>query len=345
VEKNRRDELMTNLVLHIGFGKTGSSSIQHHLTEHGSDVIAKTNHIYCVADANGNVVHGDKLRAIARTTGVNYAASSTTIPSSDSQIRRFAASIARYNARGMTPVLSQEAWGQDGHLFKEPLRQLGLDVKVIAYVRPQVEFLNAGWWQWWSHMNEFDSPQDLVNNWTIDFLGWIDYLERWQSIDEVKQLDIRCHGADSVNDFLSIMGSPPVNAERINTSLGPLALKLYHRFPNFRGVHGAHIDAKYGPMLANGKNAPWVVPMSLCSQIIEYTRAGNERLSQMMPETHRDAMLKNPRWWRADAYAREKLMTPDELEMSLRDAMTIIYRIAGSKFRGAFRTRSTDPSG
>jgi hypothetical protein len=335
---------MTNVVLHVGFGKTGSSSIQHHLTASGSDGIANTNYIYSVMDGHGNIVHGAALRSIGQRTGVEYAASAQDFPSTPKQIENLRASITRYNERGLIPVLSQEAWGQDAHLFKKPLHELGLDVRVIAYIRPQVEFLNAGWWQWWFHMREFDSPEALIESWTIDFLGWIDYVQRWRQIPEVRKLDIRCHGADSVNDFLSLLGSPPVEAARINTSLGPLALKLYRRFPDFRGVHGAHVDAKYGPILANGKKAPWSVSMPLCSQIIEYTRVGNMRLSEMMSDDHRAAMLNNPRWWKTEAYAGEKLMAPDDLEMSILDAVTIGYRISRSKLLDAYRSRSSTSS-
>lgn len=332
---------MTNLVLHVGFGKTGSSSIQHHLTWHGSDRIKDTQYVYCVVDANGNVSHGEALRSIARKTGVDYAASAQDFPSSPKQIEALKASIARYHERGLIPVLSQEAWGQDAHLFKEPLRQLGMDVRVIAYVRPQVEFLNAGWWQWWFHMRQFESPQALIDDWTIDFLGWIDYVSRWRNIPEISQLDVRCHGRDSVNDLLSLLGSAPVDAARVNTSLGPLAIKLYRRFPGLRGVHDAQVDAKYGPMLANGKKAPWVVPMPLCSRIIEYTRPGNLRLAQTMSDAQRELMLNNPRWWSAEAYAREKLATPADLNMSFSDAITIAHRVLASKLSDVTRSRFT----
>ena len=47
-----------------------------------------------------------------------------------------------------TLVLSSEGWLPQASLFERAFRIWQKPMRVIAYVRPQANYLNAAWWQW-----------------------------------------------------------------------------------------------------------------------------------------------------------------------------------------------------
>ncbi|TPK22360.1 hypothetical protein FJ872_07060 [Mesorhizobium sp. B2-5-9] len=52
---------MANVVFHIGFGKTGSSSLQAYLSRTAGDRLGDSSFVYCAIDRDGEVLSGEEL--------------------------------------------------------------------------------------------------------------------------------------------------------------------------------------------------------------------------------------------------------------------------------------------
>src|SRR5215217_2462045 len=100
----------------------------------------------------GRVLRGHELTAEAERAQHRYA----VCPRTDrlaawpehvrTAVRRGLAEVSSH----AVPILSSEAWLRRCWHEYDPLDLLGDDVRahVIAYVRPHVEVVNSGWWQW-----------------------------------------------------------------------------------------------------------------------------------------------------------------------------------------------------
>lgn len=305
---------MTDAVIHIGFGKTGTSSLQAFMSSDGLD---GTPYEYCAIDHSGEVLAGERLRHRTSLTPLGYTASTERPFAVDNEKVRAGLEVIR--RRGKTPVLSQEYWSALGGDFKSrgTLELWGVTTPhIIAYVRPQAEYLNSGWWQWWRWNGAFASPADVLSSWGVHHMLWSKALSHWGN------LTVRLHASDTISDFLSCIGAPAVrHTERKNTSMSREMIRLYEAIPGLRTEHGAPLDSVLSPHL-NGGPTPWVISRDMVSQIVSRCRDDNEALKALLTPEQAMAMEGNDRWWAADAYPTE---TDPPLEpMDTQTALSVI---------------------
>lgn len=248
---------MVDAILHIGFGKTGTSSIQQYLCRYD---LPGTNLVYCVLNKSGELSTGDALREAARRKITGYVVSTPSMVSGDP-----VAAIRAIRDRGRMPLLSQEDWARSA----EPLKYLhGLDLKVIAYVRPQVEWFNAGWWQWWRWEDGITSPDDVLDQWGTEFLRWAAQLSVWRQSPLVSDLTVRLYAGDVVADFLSHLGVSHIEPTvRTNQSLSRALLKLYEAAPSIRKQNPSEMDALLASVIDDESKAPWAVNAGLAKRM------------------------------------------------------------------------------
>lgn len=318
---------MAQIVLHIGFGKTGTSSIQRYLSRCGTDRIGNTRYVYCAFDHKGRVMLGGRIRRTAKINQVGYVSSTTRIPLDEAAVGRLGMELAGLLRQGRIPVFSQEDWGRKGTLFVSMLQTLSLKVRVIAFVRPQVDFFNSGWWQWWYWMDRFKHPEDVIGDGRFGFMRWFMHLDRWRAIPQVEHLDVLLYGRDSVSDFLEVLETPAISSERVNIGLNPLVLKVYNAVPLLRGVHGARMDSLLSRWLSTGEGPPWAVPYELAQRIVEGTRQDNLRLLSLLDMKQREQMEADTRWWSAEPYRNRVAVRGEDLRLSPRDMTTVLRLI------------------
>ena len=311
---------MPDAVLHIGFSKTGSSSLQAFLSQGG---LAGTGYEYAVIDEDGSVASGETLRQRAMRARQGYVASRGRLDGIDTELTR--KGLAAIRGHGRIPVLSSEGWSGNGAMFRdgELLREIGIsDAHAIAYVRPQVGFLNSGWWQWWAWKGEHASPEDMVHAAGTMFMEWARLLDAWATMPRVTRLTVRLHGGDTVSDFAGVLGARASAGDyrRVNDSKSRQLVQFYRAVPGLRQVRGAVADAVFAALLDEG-HTPWIVPRSLAKEIVEACRADNERLMEHLDPAQRDTMAGDARWWDAAAWPEaEALDQPsrEELQAMLR---------------------------
>jgi hypothetical protein len=313
---------MNRVVIHIGFGKTGTSSLQSFLS---SDSLGETAFEYCAIETTGEVLCSSKVAKRASKLAFGYVASTHDLSSVDA--RKVRSGLNAIHARGRIPILSHEHWSSIGHVFAERklLEEWGIeDAHVIAYVRPQVEYLNSGWWQWWAWSGRFQSPTEVVEKMGLNFMLWHRALKSWSSLSRVARLSVRLHGGDTIGDFLSVLGIENVatGGIRKNVAMSQMLIQLYRALPGLRTVHGSEIDSLIGPYLKEGK-PPWVVSSDLARKVIQQCREDNLALRTYLSSDQQREMAENSRWWSHDSY-QEAEEVP---ELTRDDAINILSKI------------------
>jgi hypothetical protein len=314
-------------ILHIGFGKTGTSSIQRYLCEHD---LNGTNIVYSVLNEQGEIFVGETLRALARRGVLGYV-SSTPLSASGDPVR----AIKAMREQGNIPLFSQEDWSRTA----EPLTYLhDVKLKVIAYVRPQVDWFNAAWWQWWRWEDLFASPADVLNLWNSYFLQWAAQLDVWKRSQLVSECTVRLHTQeDVVPDFLSILGCTDIKpTERLNQSLSPTILKLYESVPAIRRANPPEMDALLSSVIEDRRKAPWVICHDLSQRIVDATVDNNFALREYLSSDQRKSMDADQRWWSAEAYADRHYET---LEQITTDELLSIVSQLSQAFLARLRRR------
>ena len=313
---------MIDCVLHVGVGKTGSSALQAYLSRHPV-LNTPRGHRYVVIDDRGQVLGGDGIgkRAAAAAEPAPYVASTPRLwerDDLDAVGRRLAAAAPPPSV----PILSQEGWDRRGRecLEADGLHRLGLRAQVVAYVRPQIEWLNSAWWQWWTWVDGLDAPADLLrrwrNGWRPGFLRWRTQLEPWAANANVDELTVRLYRRNTVPDFLALVGAPPPAPNEdlpTNRSLALRQLRILKFVPGLRRQHTPQYDWVLQRLLPSTEPTPWALTPDDMRAVVDGCRADNEKLLALLAREDADEMRRDPRWWSIEPYLDRRPVTPDDL--------------------------------
>ncbi len=141
------------ILLHVGMPKCGSSALQSYLSSTEFEKATAGRSKYVALHDDGKVLVGDALFRRAAVSSYGYVTSHSTYDSfaADRKLQRNALAIFKeLSQEADTIVLSSEGWGTAPQALAEDsiFSAAGYEVNVIAYVRPQIEWLNTAWWQW-----------------------------------------------------------------------------------------------------------------------------------------------------------------------------------------------------
>ena len=298
---------MANAVFHIGFGKTGTSSIQASLCQNIGLLSKNRTYKYLVISEDGEILGDEEIQSRSEKNGLGYC-SSTPNFADLKNLREIGEQVEEYNRRGIIPVFSQEDWARRAGDFttKNVFKEMGITVDVVSYVRPQVEWMNSGWWQWFAWNGQFKSVQDVTNTWGMHFISWASQLNNWEKIPNVEKVDVRLHSKDVVADFFEKyleVTSYKSNKQRSNVSLPPILIKLLLNFSKVRSEHSAHVDEKLSKIYPGAFSNPWVITKTYAEFLINSLEVDNKNLLRFMPSELQAEMLEDDRWWSAKAYS------------------------------------------
>jgi hypothetical protein len=325
---------MKKVILHIGFGKTGSSTIQTFLSQQ-PELLGKSNYEYCVVKDDGSVIGSEEIRQTSLKNAFGYLSSAIAIHGAEFQVDRMRSGLQSILDRGLVPIMSQEFWADDKKSFQASniLRKLGFEFEVIAYVRPQVDYLNSGWWQWWYWERKYPSVLALALAYG-DYFSWYKALSIWKNLESVSKLRVRLHSTDVLADFLSVLGVSSEGLEaknlRANVALSLSLAKLYEAIPSLRQIHYSVNDNILSPIILDDKKVPWVIDMSDTKKLIEMYRSGNEALLELVDNDVVSLMSNDQKWWHSDAYSSKFSEAEDwhsKIQMSRDDAVDILKNI------------------
>ncbi len=295
--------------IHIGAPKCGSSAVQTALSAQPRFESDGARLAYAALTPDGALLCGPELADVASRSAYRYAASaSAQAIAANGDLDQLAAACA---AEGDMLILSSEIWFYEADIFRQTrlLERLGLSATIVAYVRPQADYLNAAWWQWgaWGA-----HPFDIwIKAKQIQRTYWASILEDWRTVPGVIDVQARLLNAgDVVDDFYALLGARAPKRVRANRSLpGPvLRLMQHHRHLRARPEASA-IDFILERHLKLDAPTPWVIKPDLVEHIVKSCAEDNARLRSMLSPAQQTLMDEDARWRDPKAYA-EKIAEP-----------------------------------
>jgi hypothetical protein len=324
---------MRKIYLHIGCGKTGSSSLQSFLSFNPEIQHPETHEklLYCCILKDGSILFGDELKRRAARSPMKYLASDPTIANMGS-LDVLKSELDGIFERGYTPIFSQENWSRRAGDFSNSnfFNKLNVLADVIVYVRPQVDWFNSAWWQWFVWNKLFKKPQDVIDAWGYNFMLWGDLISQWRGVDGVNNITVRLQPNDIIEDFLGLFNHVPVpgmsQKYKTNISLPPILIRFLLKYPFLRKQHSAQVDVILSRFLKFEGKSPWIIGAELGHQIITATRVDNEKLLEMLDNTSQELMKNDPRWWDAEYYKSRYIFNEKDLELSGDDLRSIFVQ-------------------
>lgn len=316
---------MAEVYLHVGMPKCGSSSIQTFLS---SDVFRKEfdNKIHYIAiRSDGSILAKNAIVKQAKRSPHGYASScdAVLVNNLSSSSQRDIASVLNSELdRGHNIILSNEGWGPRPQEFPDDhpiFSNLKGNIKVVAYMRPQVEWLNSAWWQWgaWS-----DVPFQRWINANKGKALWGCLVEQWAEKPWVNSVIPRLVCGDVVSDFMNLLGYPGVVAPSTNKSLSAPVLRFLQNHRKYRqGPHDSSIDF----ILSRRVNfpsghTPWVIEPRLAKKLVSYYVEDNKKLSSYLESVQQELMLSDRKWWGDEPFAQKEVESPGPIAVSTADS-------------------------
>ena len=313
---------MDPCVLHIGLPKTGSSALQAYLRRHPK-LGTPRRHRYVVIDGAGGVFDGEHSRARGASRPHQYLASTSHLWKRE-DLEEIGKRLGTLGTHGVL-VLSQEDWARTGRdcLEAQALQRMGVRAQVVAYVRPQIEWFNSGWWQWWTWHEEFKTPADVLERWRNEFLCWRKQLDWWARNPNVSELTVRLYRRDTISDFLKVVGATAEAAsEQYSGESFAIAISyqdaevrnricedlIRHRStPCFGSIclRRNHLRGRSGP--------------EDMQRIVEGCHEDNKALMELLSPEDAEEMRHDPRWWSIEPYRERPVVTDDDLKVTLAD--------------------------
>ncbi|MEM9234102.1 MAG: hypothetical protein AAGA69_07675 [Pseudomonadota bacterium] len=290
---------MNRLILHVGAPKTGSSAIQSFLCRYPVlDLHSGQTLTYGVV-RKGRMLAGEDVRSANRFHPLGY------LPSAEKLDDALGVLSQADGPETEVLLLSQESWSRQAGMLRDP----GMPVDIVMFVRPQVEWLRSAWWQWFAWTNRDGNP---LHAWRFlrgqGALDWSALAEEFRALDHVREVNIRLFRPDTdiVATFLDTIGAhaprgADIAAFRRNASLTSHHLTLYRHMPWLRSANAAAMDAILTRLWPMGRKPPSPVNSELAAEIIETLRGSNEKLLSLLPEEDAEFMRNDPRWWNAES--------------------------------------------
>lgn len=293
------------LILHVGSAKCGSSALQTALSAQTRLTAPNTpGLVYAALHARRGLLHGPDLVAVAQSQSFGYESSSFAQDLRDMDCFYRDKTLANNDH----VILSNEGWFSNFNMMAKSgfLDALGVSFGVFAVVRPQIEFVNSGWWQWGA-WDKFPS----LETWSArQATLWHSHLRKWQRHPACTGITVRLMSRDIVGDFFDAYGLTPEpelpRGQTSNVSLPGEVLRLFQRHPDLRQGRPV-IDFVLSKFVLGTQPTPWVVNPDLAEKLVTQARDDNEALCALLPGDQAARMRNTQGWWSADAYADKPL--------------------------------------
>lgn len=305
---------MSKIYLHIGFGKCGSSALQASLTQNHEFSNGTENFQYAAVLAGGRIITKSQLTEYAACIPHQYA--NTFVRFNKLAARKaFQKKFSRILGPETSWILSQEAWGRRAEDFREAgfLKQLGREVTVIAYVRPQVEWLNSACWQWFYWRDKHDNPADCLSQCGERGMDWEHWARQWETVPGVTKVIIRPLPRDIYADFLGLLGCDSGTLDKVssnNTTLPLETISLLSKMGGTRGPKDSAVDFILQKHIKLSGKKAWAIPIDVIREVIASHRESNESLLKRLDPAAAEIMKNDERWWNPDFYQSPEVDFP-----------------------------------
>ena len=237
---------MKNLILHIGHGKCGSTSLQAFF-----ELNFKKK---CFSDSGESFVYAKVMDDGKIHSGLSiksnpYMTSGSGLNLQNPRLKEILASLEEKFQDVDNLILSSEGWSNHNVVsleVKKAFESQNYKIKIFMVSRPQIDFLNSGWWQWglWA----YNSVELWVKS-HKDNVNFFRRLHQWSVLDNIEQINVCDISQDIYQSFLKcyfikVDGISIPNDANVGTNI-KLLRHIYNR-RNFykRTTHAPGIEFK-----------------------------------------------------------------------------------------------------
>ncbi|WP_417697040.1 hypothetical protein [Psychromonas sp.] len=319
------------IYLHIGAGKCGSSSIQNYFTYNNQFHPKKA---YCAITSSGDVITGNTLESLARKNVYDYSSSVSFVAIKEDLVKKKALkdSLANLSLQYDEIVLSNEGWLDEFEIFESFSDVFNAyEVEVLFIVRPPVQWLNSGWWQWgeWSDVN-----LETWINANISKVLWFDFYSKWDAADIVSKVHTVVLERDVLIELSEIIqfDYKPLG-KNTNVSSDYQLLRLFKERRALRpSPHDPRVEFSLNRHIVSKGKPDWVLSQVDISKILRKTEESNQRLLNVVYNP--SAINNDMRWWGKGYYKDIDLslninakLDTEELYDMLEDAYKVIHKL------------------
>jgi len=332
-----------HMILHLGGPKCGSSALQTALSL-APDLKGHDGTQYRYTSAGlvagrWQVQTGSMLTARARSSAYGYAVWPDLGPKVDAQalFAQMKQALTRGQKRGYVPILSNEGWIVHAKPFAEQLAAWGHPpVRVVVFVRPVVDWINASYWQWgvWGagSLDRWIARSQMP-------YAFAEAIAAWQTIPNVEVV-VRSMKPNVLAKFSHINNLTVPAIEARNAASSPALTGFLLRNRRFRPTpHDSAAEFVYqrwcppvpGPRL-------WAVRARHVHALRDTAQSTLAQLRAQLSEQDLADLMKDPRWIQEKPYhaaieAGESVLDAPEdlpaLYQSLTQGFTAASQAAG----------------
>ncbi|MDB4249162.1 hypothetical protein N9854_06020 [Amylibacter sp.] len=219
---------MKELILHVGYSKCASSSLQRFLCQNPK-LNTNQNEVYqyWIINNKNNLISGDNIKRKI-TKSYDFYSSHISIHNPVS-LHKALENLKKECPNDESVILSCEALTEDETGFEKIatiFENLQLPIRIFFLVRPQVEWVNSSWWQWGCWLENMNPDQWFLNYRKGKMLDAIKKWDRLENVQECFVADISQDPINSFLEFLKIEKSFPQIPAKINSGSSPDLLRL-----------------------------------------------------------------------------------------------------------------------
>lgn len=257
---------MKELIIHIGFGKCASSSIQNHLTKNAAFYEDTYSYKYIGFDQENNLLKTDDIVKQHNFPPYFF---TTNLSQENEHLKQQLNAIS--DCSDYLGIISNEGLANPEWLNSTRLKllsELDLDITIFMVVRPFSDWLNSSWWQW----GAFADVE--VNEWLSKY-SVQDYkkgLENWLRLPNVKDFHVVDINDDPLQKFASILKTETVENCIINRTSCSDMLRFLIKNKNIFGrtVHNPSIEFILNDELDfEGVKPPFIITESMVKKILK----------------------------------------------------------------------------
>ena len=260
------------LTVHVGAGKTGTSSIQKTLLSNQSELNEQGIHYMglMLEQAPLKKYLWQKQRG---TEAFSELEGETRRQQALEVIRN---SVKKFQDKGISHAIwSNESFLKRPNMVMDILRQLrsdGVDIVIIAYVRRHDAWMKSAYIQWGLKHKTYNGEIKSFNEWAErGKASFMPHLKSWISIFS-KRVIVRNFDAadDAVVDFLNLVGFSPNGLLELQANQSPPTEELFLRAL----FNGQHV----------GSVLPWKFNNVFNSNSLHFDQSIDDWLVQMLPD-------------------------------------------------------------
>ena len=298
---------MKELIIHIGFGKCASSSIQGHLTANPEFTLNNRKFQY-ISFGGKKLIPSDEIKQRIEYSPRFF----TTNISKNEEILIQQLKILKKSNIDIG-IISNEGLANPKWLVgkrQQIFAKLDIPIRIFMVVRPFTEFLNASWWQWGAF-----SERNL-NNWLKIFNHDIYSagLSNWLKLPNVVEHKVVDINDEPVIKFAQYLGIDGVsnNQNNISSSSDLLRFLINNKKKFKRETHSPLIEFILNEEIAiKTPRPPFVIPLNLEKNICEsFLEPHNQTCSSQLEEImrfHADYMF--------NAFGERKILNQKDFSM------------------------------